>query len=259
MNGEELALMQLQKSVADFPSMVVMLGSGWNKVMEKVEVEVEIPYKDLFGVEASVPGHEGKLVVGSLASSRVVFMNGRLHMYEGYTSWDATLPIRVFAKVGMTRLVVTSAAGAINEHYRVGDFVILNDMLTLLLSFDPPLSGSQFLDLSEPFDAGMRERAKKILVQEGLSFREGTYCFIHGPNFETPADKMALKSLGADVVGMSTVPETMMARWLGVRVLGLSFVTNLAFVTHAHEDVLAAADAGSVGMGRMIEKIAEIY
>jgi purine-nucleoside phosphorylase len=128
-------------------------------------------------------------------------------------------------------------------------------MLTLLLSFDPPLSGPQFLDLSEPFDAEMRKKVREVLVQEGLSFQEGTYCYIHGPNFETPADKMALKALGADVVGMSTVPETMMARWLGVRVLGLSFVTNLAFVTHAHEDVLAAAESGSEGMAKVINGI----
>lgn len=252
---DDEAVKKLGLYISDFPSMLVMLGSGWNKVIEKVEVEVEISYKELFGVEASVPGHEGKLVVGRLGGKRVAFMNGRLHMYEGYTAREATLPIRVFAKAGMTQLVVTAACGALNEKYQVGNFCLTSDVLTLFMALDNPLLGPQFLDVSEIFDPELRKLAREVLVAHNLPFHEGVYVYYHGPNFETPADKMALKFLGGDVVGMSTVPETIMARWLGVRVLSLAFVTNLAFVKHAHEDVLAAADKGSQGMVQVLEGV----
>ncbi len=233
--------------VQPFPSLVVMLGTGWNRVLADAKVETEISYKDLFGVETSVPGHEGKLIIAQIGQKRVAFMQGRLHLYEGYSGVEATLPIRVFAQAGAKQLIVTSAAGALNESYRVGDFVILTDLLTLFLK-SHPLIGPQFIDMSQVFSQSLRNVAKAVCAKESLSFREGIYAYMSGPHFETPADKMALHHLGADVVGMSTVPETIMARSLGLTVLGLSFVTNLAFVQHAHEDVLAAADQGAKQM-----------
>lgn len=149
-----------------------------------------------------------------------------------------TLPIRLFAQAGIKTLITTAACGALNEKYSVGDFVVLSDMITLFIALDNPLKGPQFLDLSEVFDKEMRKKTVKICVENDIPFHEGVYIYYHGPNFETPADKMALRFLGADVVGMSTVPETLVARSLGVNVLGIAFVTNLAFVKHDHKEVL---------------------
>lgn len=255
MFNEKTASTKLSQIVPNFPSTLIMLGTGWNKVLEKVKVEVEIPYDQLFGVSASVPGHAGKLVIGQLNGQRIACMAGRMHMYEGYSAHEATLPVRVFAAAGMKRMVVTSASGAINEKYKVGDFIILSDIITLLLSLDSPLIGPKFVDMSEAFNQELRGRAIEVCVTHQLPFHEGIYCYYHGPSFETPADKMAIKILGADVVGMSTVPETITARSLGVNVLGLSFVTNLAFVKHAHEDVLAAANQSSRQMVALLEGI----
>lgn len=245
---------RITSEISTFPSLLIMLGTGWNQVLDEAHVEKEISYKDLFGVSATVPGHEGKLVIARISGKQVAFMQGRLHMYEGYSGEEATLPIRVFAQAGAKQLIVTSASGALNESYRVGDFVILSDLLTLFLPTNP-LVGPQFIDMSQAFNPDLRLLAKKICAQASLPFREGIYAYMKGPHFETPADKMALHHLGADVVGMSTVPETIMARSLGLRVLGLSFVTNLAFVQHAHEDVLAAADASSKQMAQLLAGI----
>jgi purine-nucleoside phosphorylase len=244
----------LVTQVKQFPQLLVMLGTGWNQVLSGAEIKTEISYKSLFGVSASVPGHEGKLVIARISGKQVAFMQGRLHIYEGYSGEEATLPIRVFAQAGVKQLIVTSAAGALNESYRVGDFVILSDLLTLFLPSNP-LVGPQFIDMSQAFNQNLRLLAKKTCAQASLSFREGIYAYMKGPHFETPADKMALHHLGADVVGMSTVPETIMARSLGLQVLGLSFVTNLAFVQHAHEDVLAAAHSSSKKMAQLLTGI----
>jgi purine-nucleoside phosphorylase len=248
MLSEQASLRVLKATVSTFPKTVMILGSGWNSVAQKMKVESKVDYKQLFGVSATVLGHSGELIVGTLVGKRIAIMSGRFHMFEGYTGVQATVPIRVFHKAGMKRMVVTSAVGAINEHYRVGEFVLLSDMITLFLSFDNPLSGPQFVDLSEAFDPTLRQVAREVLVKNKLDYQEGVYMYLHGPNFETPADKMTCKILGADVVGMSTVPETMMAKWLGVKVIGISYVTNLAFVKHDHGDVLAAAEAGGERM-----------
>ncbi len=255
MLSESASIELLKKKVADFPKMVVVLGSGWNSVMSEVEIEQEISYGELFGAKSTVPGHAGKLVIGAIGGKRIGFMNGRFHMYEGYTAREATQPVRVFQAVGMEQLVVTSASGAINEKYRVGDMIVLSDLITVLLSPDSPLVGPAFTDMSSCFDEPMRRTAIQTCVKNDIQFHEGVYAYYHGPQFETPADKMAIKILGADVVGMSTVPETIMARSLGVRVLGLSFVTNLAFVKHEHKEVLAEAEKGSQRMVEVLKGV----
>lgn len=239
----------LKEKVKKMPEMVVVLGSGWREVLSGVKSEVEVGFGEVFGVETSVPGHEGRLVVAKVSGKRVMFVAGRLHMYEGYSAREVTAPIRALHKAGMKKLVLTSAAGAINEKFGVGEIVVQSDLLTVFLALDNPLKGPAFTDMSEVFDREMRSVAIKVCAKEEIGFREGIYCYYHGPNFETPADKMALKILGADCVGMSTVPEAIQARALGVRTLGLSFITNLAFVKHDHKEVLAEAKKGS---GRMV-------
>ena len=243
----------LSKEIPAFPTLCCVLGTGWSHVLHDVQVEVELPYDKVFGVAAGVPGHEGKLVIGKLGTQRIALMAGRLHTYEGYTTEEVTRPLQVFAQLGLRQLVVTAAVGALNEQYRVGDFVVLSDVLT---AFCPsPLTGPKFTDLSQAFSPTLRQRALSACAAHQIPVHEGTYCYVRGPHFESPADKMFYHHAGADVIGMSTVPETIMANFLKVDVLGLAFVTNLAFVRHAHEDVLAAAEAGSV---RMVTLLGEV-
>lgn len=252
MLSQQESLNILSKQVDNFPQDLAILGSGWNEAIDASQIELELGYDELFGVEASVPGHQGKLVITTIGKTRVAVMVGRFHRYEQMSSREVTLPIRVFAEAGAKRLLLTAASGAVNEKYQVGDFVITADLLTVLLP-DSPLVGPQFLDLSQAFDPRLRQLMREVAVQEKLALREGVYGYYHGPNFETPADKMAFKILGADVVGMSTVPETIMARWLNMQVVSLAFVTNLAFVKHDHLEVLAAAQKGSKQMVKLLQ------
>lgn len=258
MLSEAESLKVLRSKIKNFPETLVMLGTGWNQVLEGRKAETEISYEKLFGVEASVPGHEGKLVVAEFRGKRVAFMQGRLHIFEGYSGHEATLPIRVFHQAGMKKLVITSATGGLNPKYKVGDVVVLSDLMTLFLALDNPLVGPKFTDMSEVFDPVWRKEAVKAAIKIGLPVHEGTYVYYHGPNFETPADKMALRMLGADVTGMSTIPEAIQAHNLGVKILGLSCVTNLAFVKHSHKEVLAAANQVGEKLSKLLNKLVGI-
>lgn len=250
---ESLAL--LNKTISSFPETLIILGSGWNKIIDNMKIEERISYEELFDVKATVPGHTGELIVGEINSKRVACMSGRFHMYEGFSAYEATMPIRLFAKAGVKNLILTAACGGLNEKFKVGDFVVLSDIVTLFLALDNPLRGAQFVDVSEVFSAEMRKKAIQICAEKSIPFHEGTYVYYHGPNYETPADKMALRFLGADVVGMSTVPETIVARSLNMNVLGLSFVTNLAFVKHDHKEVVAEANKASEKMKMLLSSL----
>ena len=255
MNTLQKSFEILTKKMFVFPESLIILGSGWNKLLEDIKVESKISYEELFGINTTVPGHSGELIIGSINKKRVACMSGRFHMYEGYSAYEATAPIRLFAKMGIKNLILTAACGALNEKYKVGDFVILSDMITLLLALDSPLKGPQFIDVSEVFNVDMRKNAEKICVENNIPYQSGKYVYYHGPNYETPADKMALRILGADVCGMSTVPETLVARSLNINVLGLAFVTNLAFVKHDHREVLEEAEKGSERMKKILSSI----
>ncbi len=163
------AFSQLQKKVKDFPETLVVLGSGWNKLLENIKPEVIIGYDELFDVKTTVPGHKGQLIIATINQKRVAFMSGRFHMYEGYSAYQSTTPIRVFAKAGMKNLILTAACGGLNKKYRVGDFIVLNDIITLFLSLDSPLCGTQFVDLSQPFSKLLREKAISLGFKACLS------------------------------------------------------------------------------------------
>lgn len=218
------------------------------------KVRRRVPYATAFGHNTTVPGHNGELVYGELAGKEVVFMSGRFHLYEGYTGSEAVNPIAILAKEGITKIVITSASGALNPKYNVGDFVILSDILTLFLK-SSPLIGPEFIDMSRVFEDEWRDKAITACKSLKLRYHEGIYAYMTGPHYETPADKRALRILGADCVGMSTVPEILMARKLKLEILGLSFITNLAFVKHDHRDVIAAAEAGAAKMAELISMI----
>lgn len=243
----------IDHNVSDLPDTVLVLGSGWSSIVSQIEAEQELPYEQLFGVEAGVPGHLGKLVIGRLENRRVACMVGRLHTYEGYTSEEVTRPLQAFAQRGLQNVVLTAAVGGLAPEYQVGDFVVLNSMITAFCQ--SPLTGPQFIDLSTSFDPQLTAQALKLARHFKYTAHQGTYCYVRGPHFETPADKRVYRQLGADVVGMSVVPETIMARSLGIKVLGIAFVTNLAFVVHDHQDVLAAAKDGGQRMSTLLRQV----
>lgn len=234
----------------------LILGSGWDRVLDKVKIIKSWDYNEIFSVKSTVPGHQGKLIYGHLAKKPVVILSGRFHIYEGHTAQKAVEPIEYLKKIGITTLITTSACGGLNPKYQVGDFVILNDLLTL---FSPtPLVGAKFQDMSQIYDRFLQQIAEAAMTDLKLNFHKGVYVYYHGPQYETPADKMALRHLGADIVGMSTVPETTLAKYLGLKVLGLALVTNLAFVKHDHKEVLAQSEKAGAKMSSLLEKIVSL-
>jgi purine-nucleoside phosphorylase len=222
------------------PRIGIVLGSGLGAVAEAVAEPVFVPYEEIpHFPRSTVEGHSGRIVAGLLNGVPVIVMQGRVHFYEGYTPQQVTFPMRVLGRLGLTHVILTNAAGGINDHYHVGDLVLLADHINLL-GFNPLIgpnearfgdsvrSGLRFFDMTEAYSVELRALAQQAARAEGAALHEGVYLAISGPSFETPAEIRAFRVLGADLVGMSTVPETIVARHMGIRVLGISCVTNLA-------------------------------
>jgi len=215
----------------------LILGSGWGKIIEDVKNKKEKGFEEVFGKKTTVPGHSGKIITGTLQGKKLIILSGRFHTYEGYSASEVTKTVKFLHQESVKKVIITSAAGALNPKYKVGDLIILKDLITIFCQ--SPLTGPQFQNLSQPFSPKLIKLAQKSTTEIKLPLQKGVYVYMKGPHFETFADKIALRLLGADVVGMSTVPEVIMANHLGMQVLGLSLVTNLAFVKHDHKAVLA--------------------
>jgi len=216
------------------PRIGVVLGSGLGAVADSLEGRVTIPYAEIPGWPTStVEGHAGQLVVGSSGGVSAAVMQGRAHLYEGYAPWQVAFPTRVLSLLGCNSLVLTNAAGAVNQDYRPADLMLIRDHINLLGSnpcAGPNLEkfGERFFDMTEPYDARYRELALGIASRRGLTLHEGVYAGMLGPSFETPAEIRMLAGFGADAVGMSTVPEAIAASHAGMRVAGISCITNMA-------------------------------
>ena len=212
----------------------VILGSGLGDYADSIEEAKKLPYSEIPGFPVStVPGHAGMLVCGMLHGKRVVMMQGRFHYYEGYSMKDITLPVRVMQRMGVKTLVVTNACGGVNLAFDPGDLMVISDMLSLtgvnpLMGPNLDEFGPRFPDMSCVFDKQLRALAHETAKAQGFSLQEGVYCQFPGPCYETPAEVRMARILGADAVGMSTVPEAMAARHGGMRVLGISCITNMA-------------------------------
>jgi purine-nucleoside phosphorylase len=222
------------------PRIGIVLGSGLGAVAEAVAKPIFVPYEEIpHFPRSTVEGHSGRIVAGLLNGVPIIVMQGRVHFYEGYTPQQVTFPMRVLGRLGLTHVILTNAAGGINDHYHVGDLVLLADHINLL-GFNPLIgpnearfgdgvrSGLRFFDMTEAYSVELRALAQQAARAEGAALHEGVYLATSGPSFETPAEIRAFHALGADLVGMSTVPETIVARHMGIRVLGISCVTNLA-------------------------------
>lgn len=243
----EAAAAVLRGRVAQPPEAGIILGTGLGGLAEEIEVETSIPYEQIPGFPLStVESHAGRLLLGRLGTRRVVAMQGRFHRYEGYSLAEVTFPVRVLRALGAGTLIVSNACGGMNPLWSPGDLVLLTDHINLL--GDNPLVGAnderlgpRFPDMSEPYDAELRALARSAALELGLVLREGVYVAVPGPSLETRAEYRMLRGMGADVVGMSTVPEVIVAVHAGMRTLGISIITDQCL-----PDALEPADIGRI-------------
>ncbi|MBY9081553.1 purine-nucleoside phosphorylase [Paenibacillus sp. HN-1] len=237
---------------AGTPDIGLILGSGLGILADLIKDGISIPYHDIphFPV-STVEGHEGELLIGTIEGRKVVMMKGRFHMYEGYGPETTAFPVRVMKELGVKSLLVTNAAGGVNTGYTPGDLILLTDHLNLtgrnpLIGPNDPELGVRFPDMSEPYSRRLLQAARDVAKEQNFTFREGVYAGLLGPTYETPAEIVMLRRLGADAVGMSTVSETIVARHAGIEVLGISCITNMAAgilnQPLSHDEVMETAE-----------------
>jgi purine-nucleoside phosphorylase len=244
---------KVRSQISIQPTVGLILGSGLNGLADSVQNPVHIPYSDLPNFPTStVHGHVGRFVIGELEGKAVIVMQGRIHYYEGYTMGQVTLPVRVMHRLGVQSMFVTNAAGGVNADFAPGDVMLITDQLNLMgMSGLNPLMGPnldeigpRFPDMSQPYDREYFDLARGVAKKNNLTLREGVYAGLSGPSFESPADLRFLRLAGVDAVGMSTVPEVIIARHGGMRVLGLSGISNKANLDGStittHEEVIEA-------------------
>lgn len=246
------------------PAVALVLGSGLGFLGSKVADPVRIPYQDIPGFPLpSVEGHSGELVAGTLAGRAVLVQSGRFHIYEGHSAGTAALPVRVYAGLGIGTLILTNAAGGIRRTFTPGTLMLIADLVNLSGRnplIGPVLSGEErFPDMSQPFDPELRARARAVAREKGIRLEEGVYAGLLGPSYETPAEIRMLERMGADAVGMSTVPEVIAARARGMRCLGISTITNAAagisLTRLSHADVMLAAERVKDDLAAIIEGV----
>ena len=230
-----------------------ILGSGWQEIANFIKSPKVTTFREAFGKSTTVFGHQGKVIEGEIFNKKVVLLLGRFHTYEGYSSSEVVETVRFLHKKGVKKITITAACGGLNPDFEVGDVIILTDIITLFCQ--SPLLTNQFQNLSAPFSSDLIKVAKRAARTSHLDVKTGTHVFVRGPHYESFADKKVLRLLGADVVGMSMVPEVIMANFLGMEVLGLSLVTNLAFVKHSHKEVLAAGKKKEPQLKKLLKEL----
>ncbi len=249
------------------PEIALILGSGLGDMAEEAENKITIDYKDIPNFPVStVQGHKGRLVFGTIRGRKVVFMQGRFHYYEGYGMEDVVFPVWVFKALGVKKLVVTNAAGGVNIDYKPGDLMLIRDHINYtnnnpLIGPNIEEFGPRFPDMSEAYSRELQEIVKVCASQNGIAMREGTYIFLTGPSYETPAEIKAFRILGADAVGMSTVPEVVAANHCGIKPVGISCITNMAAgildQPLNHREVMETADRVKESFTKLIKSVIE--
>lgn len=253
--------------VATRPVAAIILGTGLGGLADTIDLDVAIDYPDIPGMPTStVESHAGRLLCGTLGGRPVIAMQGRFHRYEGHSLQDVAFPVRVLRALGADVLIVSNACGGLHPLWNAGDVMLIADHLNVLA--DNPLigpndesTGVRFPELSVPYDAGLRALAHDVARERGIALREGVYAAVPGPNLETRAEYRMLRLFGADVVGMSTVPEVIAARHAGMRVLGLSIVTDLclpdALEPASLEQIIAVARRAEPALGAIVTGVVE--
>jgi purine-nucleoside phosphorylase len=255
----------IEERIKAKPRFAVVLGSGLGGIADTIQEPVVVKYSEIPGFPVSTaPGHKGELIFGKIYGKDVVAMNGRFHYYEGYSMKEVTFPIRVFQLLGVKYLFITNAAGGLNPEFDVGVPMIITDHINFM--GDNPLIGPnveewgpRFPDMSEPYSKELSKLAYEIAKEEGIKIYEGVYVAVAGPNFETPAELRMLRHLGADAVGMSTVPEVIVANHGGIKVLGISAITDRAVPDDLKpltaEEVLEIAEKTGQKIAKIISKV----
>ncbi len=263
------AVAVIQERISLQPAVALILGSGLGDLANELRDAVAIPYAEIpHFARSTVIGHAGRLLVGWLEDVPVVAMQGRFHFYEGYSLQQVTLPVRVLHSLGAHSLIVTNAAGGVNEAYRPGDFMLIRDHINMpglagihpLLGSNDERFGERFPPLAHAYDAGLRALARATAAARlEITLHEGVYTMVSGPSYETGAELKFLRSIGTDAVGMSTVPEVIVARHMGMRVLGLSLITNAATGSETeavnHAEVLSSAGAARAKFAALVRGI----
>jgi purine-nucleoside phosphorylase len=246
------------------PKLAIVLGSGFHHVLEELHVEARMAYGQIPGFpQPTVSGHAGELFMGRLGGTPVLVLSGRAHFYEGHSMEQVTFPVRTLAASGIADLLLTNAAGGINAKFRAGDFMVLADHINLIGS--NPLRGPaeavrpRFLDLTEAYDVRLRGLLAKASQAAKMKLHRGVYLAVSGPSYETPAEIRAFRTLGADAVGMSTVPETIAARQCGMNVAAVSCITGLSRGNLSHAEVLETAERVKKTGAALIRNFAALY
>lgn len=255
----------IKKYYSDIPTVGIVLGSGLGNFIKEVEVECEIPYQDIphFPI-STVEGHSGKMIFGKLSGKTVVCMAGRFHYYEGYTAREVTFPIRLMKFMGVETLLLSNAAGGVNQSFKVGDLMIIKDHISMFTAnplIGPNIKelGTRFPDMSEPYKKDIIAKAKVIAQKNNIDVKEGVYTSVTGPTFETHAEYRMMKVIGCDAVGMSTVQENIVARHMGMSVFAVSVITDIGIRDDdniiTHEEVLEAAGAAEPKLALLFKEL----
>lgn len=253
--------------IYDMPNLAIILGTGLGQLVDHIKIDVSIDYKDIPNFPVStVEGHSGKLIFGELGGKKIMAMQGRFHYYEGYDMKEVTFPVRVMQKLGIDTLFVSNAAGGMNKEFKVGDVMVITDHINLFP--ENPLRGKNYEELgtrfpamTHPYSPGLIAMSDDVANTEGLRIMHGVYVGTQGPTFETPAEYEYFRIIGGDAVGMSTVPEVIVARHAGMNVFGLSVITDLGGKdireVPTHEEVQKAAVKAQPVMTRLITAMLE--
>ena len=261
--GEALSYVRSKSSIV--PEIGIILGTGLGKLAEKIEDKVVISYKQIphFAV-STAPGHAGNLLLGKIGEKKVVAMQGRFHLYEGYSPEEVTFPIRVMKALGVKVLIESNAAGGMNRNFKPGDIMIITDHINFtgtnpLIGPNDDSLGPRFPDMSEPYDWDLIELTEEVALEEGIRCHRGVYIGVTGPNFETRAEYRFFHLIGADAVGMSTVPEVIVAKHSGLKVLGLSCITDMCIPDKLEpvdfRKVIDVANKAEPKITRLVEKV----
>lgn len=249
------------------PEIGIILGTGLGNLVDEINIEHSLPYESIPNFPVStVEGHSGRLILGTLGNKKVVAMQGRFHFYEGYSMQEVVFPVRVMKYLGISHLIVSNASGGVNPDFEVGEIMLIDDHINLfptnpLIGPNEDELGPRFPDMSEPYDHAMIAKAEEIAATNNIKISKGTYAGLTGPTLETPAEYKYVRAIGADAVGMSTVPEVIAARHMGIPCFGFSIVTDLGvpgkIIEMSHEIVQEVAKKAEPKMTLIIKELLE--